>query len=163
MLNLQFEYLKFKNYRPYYGEQTIYFQDNDPSNENSPFKKNIVLIGGLNGHGKTSLITSIFIALYGHRYFKNQSEYNNLISECVNKKHVNEGGNSGSIELAFTDDTGNYAIEVIFEKDKLGEIRKVHSLNEELKKVNELHFTMEEYNDFIDSRIPLDVAQFFYI
>src|SRR5690606_2807720 len=126
---MKFEYLRFRNYRPYYGEQTIHFH---PDSSHSPYRRNITLIGGLNGQGKTSLINAILICLYGQRRFKND-EYAEIIRNAINYQHLREGGKSGSIELAFRDDTGVYAIEVTFFKGKAQETRRLYQLNEELK------------------------------
>ncbi|WP_243387439.1 DNA sulfur modification protein DndD [Bacillus kexueae] len=155
-----FEYIHFNNYRPYYGKQTLYFRDKNKV-DSSVHSKNIILVGGLNGHGKTSLINSIYVCLFGHRSFKNHKEYGEYISNSVNFKHVREGGKEGAIELAFTDDTGSYAIEVTFVDGHHEEFRKVYKLDEELKKEREIQLSTEEFYDFIDGRIPLDVAQFF--
>lgn len=154
-----FEYIKFKNYRPYYGEQILHFRDRkkEPS---SAYKKNIILIGGLNGHGKTSLINAIFICFYGRRKFK-AKEYEELLRNAVNKKHLAEGGNEGSVELAFTDHTGSYAIEVVFNHRDLKETRRIYQLNEEMQKVREIATTEQAFYEFIDQRIPMDVSQFF--
>lgn len=154
-----FEYIKFKNYRPYYGEQILYFRNKNKNNI-SIHKKNIVLIGGLNGHGKTSLINSIYICFYGRRKFK-AKEYSELIRNAVNKKYLSEGGDEGAVELAFTDDTGSYAIEVTFNHSKLTETRKIFELDENLQRVREIVTTEKAFNDFIDQRIPMDVSQFF--
>ena len=155
-----FEYIKYNNYRPYYGEQVIDFRNRDNRSDDI-YKKNIVLIGGLNGHGKTSIINSILICLFGHRAFKNQTEYYEYLSKSVNIKHVQNGGRDGSIELAFSEDSEIYAIEVSFIHGQEEEFRKVYELNESFEKVREISFTSEEFIEFIDSRIPLDVAQFF--
>lgn len=157
---LIFEYIKLTNYRPYYGEQTLYFREKNKEDE-SIYKKNIVLIGGLNGHGKTSLINSVNVALFGHRFFENQNEYKKFMNKSINDRHIREGGKEGSIELAFTDDTGSFAIQVTFVAGHSEEIRKVFELNQDLEKIREVQLSTEEYYDFIDSRIPLDVAQFF--
>lgn len=154
-----FEYIKFRNYRPYYGEQILYFRDRNKRND-SIHKKNIILIGGLNGHGKTSLINSIFICFYGRRKFK-EKEYSELIRNAVNKKHLLENGNEGSVELAFTDETGSYAIEVTFNHAQLAETRRVYELDENLQRVREIVTTEQAFYDFIDQRIPMDVSQFF--
>lgn len=155
-----FNYLKLTNFRPFYGEQTIYFHHSQ-NNSNSEQKRNIVLIGGLNGHGKTSLITAINIALFGHRYFNTKREYLEYISKSVNRRHIYEGGNEGSIELAFTDDTGRYAIKVDMIYNRLEEFRMAYELDDNFNKINQISLTDEEFNDFIDARIPLDVSRFF--
>jgi len=154
---MNFEYLRFRNYRPYYGEQTIHFH---PDSSHSLYRRNIILIGGLNGQGKTSLINAILICLYGQRRFK-KDEYAEIIRNAINYRHLREGGNSGSIELAFRDDTGIYAIEVTFIKGKDQETRRLYQLNEELKKVKEITVSEYEFVEFIDQRIPVDVSQFF--
>ncbi|USK37131.1 DNA sulfur modification protein DndD [Cytobacillus firmus] len=155
-----FEYIKFNNYRPYYGKQTLSFKNKNKS-PNTVYKNNVVLIGGLNGHGKTSLINSIFLALFGHRKFKNQKEYQEYISKSVNQRHIQEGGNEGSIELGFSDETGTYAIEVTFVNNHYEEFRKIYQLDNNFNKSREIQLSNEEFYDFIDARIPLDVAQFF--
>lgn len=156
-----FEYIMFQNYRLYYGKQILQFRDKNQSTSDV-LRKNVVLVGGLNGHGKTSLIDAIYISLFGHRRFKNRKEYGEYISNCVNHKHVNNGGKQASIELAFTDETGSYAIEVNYVYGKHEEnSRKLYKLDNQLKKEHEIQLSEEEFNDFIDNRIPLDVAQFF--
>ncbi|KDE47059.1 hypothetical protein DI43_10585 [Geobacillus sp. CAMR12739] len=125
-------------------------------------RKTIILIGGLNGHGKTSLINAIFICFYGRRKFK-AKEYEELLRNAVNKKHLAEGGNEGAVELAFTDHTGSYAIEVVFEHRDLKETRRIYQLNEEMQKVREIATTEQAFYEFIDQRIPMDVSQVFHL
>ena len=51
--------LQINNFRQYYGKTAI-----DLTTENN---KNIVIIGGRNGYGKTNLLLSIVWALYGDK------------------------------------------------------------------------------------------------
>jgi DNA sulfur modification protein DndD len=157
-----FKYLRFKNYRPYYGDQTIFFQSNE---ENSgPYRKNIVLFGGLNGAGKTSLINSIHICFYGRRKF-GKKEYEEIRLNAINKKHMSQGGKASSIELGFQDEDENYAIEVTFKFDRykndIIESRTIYKLNPDGAKVRQVASSEHEFNEFIDQRIPIDVAPFF--
>lgn len=155
-----FEYIKFKNYKPYYGEQAIYF--NKPIDEFNPYNPNIVLVGGLNGAGKTSLINSIFMCLYGRRFF-NKNDYENIIETAINKKHLLEGGMTSSVELAFNDEEECFLIELNFEtksNNKIEMIRHLYKLLEDGTK-QEIATSEEEFNDFIDVKIPKDVSQFF--
>jgi DNA sulfur modification protein DndD len=51
--------ISIKNFQTYYG--TVEFEFDEPTKE-----KNIVLIGGLNGAGKTSFFSSIVLGLFGN-------------------------------------------------------------------------------------------------
>lgn len=156
-----FEYIRFRNYRPYYGEQTIYFRDRNHVNQ-EPVKKNIVLIGGLNGRGKTSFIQAINICLFGSLKFGNAQEYGEFLSKSVNNKYLSEGGKEGSIELAFTDeDQSIYAINVTFHAKKTEESRRMFVLDNEFRIKDEIQLSYEEILDFINQRIPVDVSHFF--
>lgn len=155
-----FEYIQFKNYKPYYGEQAINF--NKSVDEFNPYDPNIILIGGLNGAGKTSLINSIFMCLYGRRFFANQ-EYENIIATSINKKYLLEGGNTSSVALAFNDEGERFLIELNFEKqanNKVEMTRHLYKLLENGTK-QQIAASDEEFNDFIDVKIPKDVSQFF--
>jgi len=156
-----FEYIKFTNYRPYYGEQKIVLHDKSVSH--TPRKKNIILIGGLNGAGKTSLINSIYICFFGRRMFK-ENDYKEIRQNAINRRHRREGGRSSSVELCISDNTGCYIIQVewrLDHRDLIEETRKIYKATPNGEKLEEIASSEEEFNEFIDRRIPIDVAPFF--
>lgn len=128
----------------------------------SPYKKNITLVGGLNGAGKTSLINAFHICFYGRRKF-NKEEYEVIKNEAINRRYFREGGRESKIQLSFSDRTGTYLIEVMFKmdnKDEVQEVRKIFVLSSS-NEAREVATSEEEFNNFIDQRIPIDVAPFF--
>ncbi|QYR20987.1 DNA sulfur modification protein DndD [Paenibacillus sp. sptzw28] len=154
-----FNYISFENYRPYYGVQKL---DLHKKQEGFiAYKQNITLVGGLNGAGKTSLINAFFICFYGRRKFSKE-EYEIIKNESINRRYYREGGRESKIQLSFTDRVGTYLIEITFLEDNkhdINETRKIYVVSgEELREVTAAD---EEFNEFIDQRIPIDVAPFF--
>jgi DNA sulfur modification protein DndD len=156
-----FTFVEFRNYRPYYGVQRIDLFDANLTR--GPYKKNIVLIGGLNGAGKTSLINSIFVCLYGRRFFS-QKEYDEISRSAINKRFYAEGGRTSAVTLGLRDGNEEYEITVRWTEDpsgKLTETRTIYFVDTVLGTKREISSTLEEFNEFIDQRIPIDIAPFF--
>lgn len=87
------------NFGPYQGQHTINLT---PSNEQP-----IILFGGMNGGGKTTLMDAIRLALYGQRALcstRNNLSYSDFLSQCVNRQTDDE---PTRIELAFQQTLNN--------------------------------------------------------
>ncbi len=98
--------LVLQNFGPYRGRQVINFS---PDNDNCP----IILLGGMNGGGKTTLMDAIRLALYGHRAqcsTRNNLGYSEFLTQCVNS-HAKPTEET-SIELAFEHILNN--VQVVF-------------------------------------------------
>lgn len=93
-----FKKLILNNIGPYEGYSHFDFNSKDD--------KNTILIGGKNGAGKTTFLTSVRLALYGPLAygFKTESkEYLTKVSSLLNKKAMNSSSdNSFSIHISFT-------------------------------------------------------------
>ncbi|HEY9676037.1 MAG TPA: DNA phosphorothioation system sulfurtransferase DndC [Waterburya sp.] len=87
------------NFGPYQSQHTINLT---PSNEQP-----IILFGGMNGDGKTTLMDAIRLALYGQRAHcstRNNLSYSDFLSQCVNRQTDDE---PTRIELAFQQTLNN--------------------------------------------------------
>ena len=91
-------YIKVKNFRPYYDEQIIRFATDEHSN--------VTVIRGVNGTGKTSLLTALNWCLYGNTFFKES------IGEFVNRHALANAENvETSVEIGFIEQETEYRAE----------------------------------------------------
>ena len=93
------------NFRVYYSNNAIQFEKDA--------EKNIHLISGSNGYGKTTFLTSLIWCLYGKNMkdvedvFKKEIDelggYKKYVSSCMNKYSAREGVKEFSVQVTFTD------------------------------------------------------------
>ena len=86
--------LTLENFGPYHGSHTL--------NLRPEADRPIILIGGLNGGGKTTLMDAMRLALYGQRAQidrRRSLAYADFLAQCVNTHAAPE--DSGAVELAF--------------------------------------------------------------
>lgn len=94
---MKFLELVLQNFGPYVGRQVINLSP-DRDRQSCP----IILLGGMNGGGKTTLMDAIRLALYGSRAqcsTRGNLSYPEFLSQCVNR-NVTPGENT-RIELLF--------------------------------------------------------------
>ncbi|MDY0315531.1 MAG: DNA sulfur modification protein DndD [Bacteroidales bacterium] len=102
---MKFSKIRINNFRQYYGNVEL---DLSTSNE-----RNIVLIGGKNGYGKTNLLLSIVWCLYGDKiaqiddHFKKEIQkeksYPAFIQQSLNWSAQEEGNRSFSVGILIED------------------------------------------------------------
>ncbi|MBW4425981.1 MAG: DNA sulfur modification protein DndD [Nostoc desertorum CM1-VF14] len=77
--------LVLQNFGPYSGKQVINLNPKIDEENSHP----IILLGGMNGGGKTTLMDAIRLALYGARAqcsTRGNLSYNDFLNQCVNNK-----------------------------------------------------------------------------
>lgn len=80
---MQFLELVLKNFGPYAGTQTINLR---PEKDGNPCP--VILFGGMNGGGKTTLMDAIRLAIYGGRAqcsTRGNLSYSDFLNQCVNR------------------------------------------------------------------------------
>ncbi|EMT46439.1 DNA sulfur modification protein DndD [Anoxybacillus flavithermus] len=90
--------LIIKNFGIYYGRNEFVFG-------NGADQRNIILIGGENGAGKTTFLSAIKLAVYGPLFLGYKSLNNKYLDYIKNKINIYalaEGNNHASIEIEFT-------------------------------------------------------------
>ncbi len=93
-----FQELVLENFGPYKGRQVFNLR---PGEE----QQTIILLGGMNGGGKTTLMDAIRLALYGHRApcsTRGNLSYAEFLRQCINRQ-----AQDATIELSFQQTLNN--------------------------------------------------------
>ncbi len=97
-----FKHLLLENFRVFYGKQPIDLA----LRKEGVYQRPIVLFGGLNGAGKTSILTAIRLVLLGKRGVSDilsKKDYQDFLAEQINKTAIAEDANTcAKITLEFT-------------------------------------------------------------
>ncbi|MGB3535892.1 MAG: DNA sulfur modification protein DndD [Microcoleaceae cyanobacterium] len=155
--------LVLQNFGPYQGRQVLNLRpDQDPE------LRPIILLGGMNGGGKTTLMDAIRLALYGPRAqcsTRGNLSYSDFLNQCVNS-HASTFEKT-RIELVFEhlkdEKLTEFRIVRTWEnnlkdnKDTLGILIKDEDLNEDWKD-DSLTAIWDEY---IENLLPLGISNLF--
>ncbi|MEQ9373467.1 MAG: DNA sulfur modification protein DndD [Coleofasciculus chthonoplastes F3-SA18-01] len=150
--------LALQNFGPYQGRQVINLR---PETNNSSHP--IILLGGMNGGGKTTLMDAIRLSLYGSRAqcsTRGNLSYNDFLTQCVNRN--TPPTENTRIELAFE----------VVEEDKPRTLRIVRYWTKELKDGKDtLGILVDEewpdkalantWDDYIENLLPLGISNLF--
>lgn len=149
---MRFVKLTLENFKVFYGKQTIDL--NNSSNNN----KNVILIGGLNGSGKTTILTAVQIILFGKGNMSD-SEFKNSLNGTLNQRFLEEGGNIANLSLTIESDGKFYTL-----------YAKLHYSSNNVFNMLERKMIFEhsrmrlfenEIQTFINKNIPLEASLFF--
>ena len=126
------------------------------------YDKNITVIGGLNGRGKTTILEAVTIALYGKRSINvlrnGRMTYNQFISEHFNKKAQSK---QSSLELSFYPEQG-ISKEITIKRSW---IRSGNEIKEEFVALygdDEQSNLTENWDYFVEDMLPLSISRFFF-
>jgi DNA sulfur modification protein DndD len=152
-----FRELVLENFGSYLGKNTINLLP-DTSEDSRP----IILIGGMNGGGKTTIMDAMRLALYGSRAqcsARGSLSYGDFLDQCVSR-HTSMGGKA-RIELAFQ----------VAEDDDLRDIRIVRYWERNPKDgkdtlgilVNDWadKTLLNTWDEYIENLLPLGISNLF--
>ncbi|WP_409075201.1 DNA sulfur modification protein DndD [Pantoea sp. C3] len=154
--------LVLRNFRVFRGTHII---DLAPKKrERELHDRPIVLFGGLNGAGKTSILTAIRLALYGRLAFDQSSQQQDYINQLTSLIHngvsQTQRPDDASIELIFTYNKGGKESEFTVTRSwKRGKKDKL-SLLQDGAHLEELNY--EQCQGFLNELIPHGIADLFF-
>jgi len=152
-----FNSLTLENFRVFQSTHTI-----DLNVQNG---RPIILFGGLNGAGKTSILNAIRVLLFGRNAFKDirsQKDYENLLIDFINGKKQNKLDHASvKLNLTFSKlgKEQNYEIERYWSNinSKLKEKLTISQNGQELTELNNTGA-----QSFINDLIPIGIADLFF-
>ncbi len=151
--------LILQNFGPYNGRQIINLNP-----KNHDYTRPILLLGGMNGGGKTTLMDAIRLALYGHRAqcsTRGNLSYSDFLTQCVNSKA--EPNEKTRVELVFehieNDKPIKYRIVRTWEKNpKDGKDHLGILGDDDTWPVEAL---VNTWDDYIENLLPLGISNLF--
>jgi len=153
-----FERLVLENYGVYEGTSEI--------NLSTTPERPIVLIGGMNGDGKTTLFESIMVALYGKTYLgtrATKTRYLNFIAERIHKYKNGKRAKHASVSLSFrfhhneSDNTYTISRSWDLEGMSASETLEIQKNGEIMDDINE-----SLWQSFVEGLIPIGIARLFF-
>ena len=123
-------------------------------------KRNITLVGGLNGRGKTTFHDAILLSLYGKQALKyiqeNERSYDKLLVDHINK-HATDENTYVSVSLCLDDGT-----DICVKRSWKLSGKKLQQ-DIEVKKNGVIDkYLGENWNYYIEEILPFGIARFFF-
>lgn len=156
--------LVLENFGPYAGKQVINLRPETEDGEPRP----IILFGGMNGGGKTTLMDAIRLALYGQRAqcsTRGNLSYGDFLSQCVNRH--SPFTNKSRLELAFKHIDRDRWVELRVVrywtrtpkdgKDTLG----ILEWNETQQDYWKSDYLTDTWDEYIENLLPLGISNLF--
>lgn len=125
-------------------------------------KKPVVLIGGMNGRGKTTILEAVLLSLYGSNSFaykeSKYTTYGQYLKSYINKA---DGTKETFIEIKFAIDKSNEE-DYTVRRDWDGKGQRVREKITVMKNGEENKFLTENWPMFVENILPSALSNFFF-
>lgn len=129
----------------------------------------LILIGGMNGTGKTTLLEAVRLCLYGRRALGtrvSQNEYNEFLAKMIHRNpnsvlSPKQASVSLEFEYARNNEQKQFRVERSWQRyGAVGNIKEVLTIYENGELSTE--FDTDHWQDYLYELIPIGVSQFFF-
>jgi DNA sulfur modification protein DndD len=169
---MKFSSIEINNFRQYYNSVNV---DLEPNNE-----KNIIIIGGLNGYGKTNFLLSIVWCLYGDslsqidenfkKEIQKEKNYSSFMQQSINWTAKKENKTKFTVSIKISDielpelttlnsNTDTILIKRTFDVSSMNETLSIIDFSSRLELFENESDKISFINDYI---IPIDAAKFVF-
>ena len=152
---MHFSEIELYNFGIYKGKHNIELIDQRK-------KKNITLVGGMNGRGKTTILDAIFLCLYGRKsieYIVGKKEaYNKVLKDRINKS-ADDKTTHVKITMVMDDDEGT--IISITRTWSQTDSKITTDLIVEKNGIEDTYLS-ENWEYYVEELIPYGIAKFFF-
>lgn len=146
--------LTLHNFGIYKGTHTLNFINTTPD-------KNVTLVGGMNGRGKTTILDSVFLALYGKRSIRviqdKNISYHTLLFNHINKS-ATDNFTYIQLELIFEEEN-NLHLTI---KREWSNDTKIQDILTIVKNGTKDEYLSENWDYYVEQILPLSIARFFF-
>lgn len=152
---MYFSKIVLNNFGIYKGEHCITLH-----NQNG--RRNISLVGGMNGRGKTTILDAVFLCLYGRKateYITGKKEaYASVLQDHINKSAPDQRTYI-TLEFALDDETSS-VISITRAWKKAG--KRIDTTLDVLKDGLRDEYLSENWEYYVEELIPFGIAKFFF-
>lgn len=152
---MYFSKIVLNNFGIYKGEHCITLH-----NQNG--RRNITLVGGMNGRGKTTILDAVFLCLYGRKateYITGKKEaYASVLKDHINKSAPDQRTYI-TLEFALDDETSS-VISITRAWKKAG--KRIDTTLDVLKDGLRDEYLSENWEYYVEELIPFGIAKFFF-
>lgn len=144
--------LQLHNFGVYAGDNEFVFEGNKP----------IILIGGMNGRGKTTFLEAVLLALYGQASFayseSDHKSYSGYLRSFVNRGSYD---NTCSVTLEFEINSGNPE-NYIIQRSWNTESKRTKEQVSVIKDGEYSEFLTDNWSMFVENILPSALSSFFF-
>ena len=125
--------------------------------------KPVVLVGGLNGGGKTTILDAVQLALYGPRAFTSKRDggsYENYLRGCINRAVDPKDGASVAVHFRYVSEGEQHSYEVRrLWSEKQKHVRETVSVYMDGESQDHLS---KHWSDVVEELIPIGISRLFF-